>query len=38
MDGLILEQAKKLAKSIAGEVKIIEDLKGVLGSLMKSVL
>jgi putative transposase len=38
MDALILEKAEELAKSIAGEAKSIEDLNGVLKSLMKSAL
>ena len=38
MDALILEQAEELAKSIAGEAKTIEDLNGVLKTLMKSAL
>jgi len=38
MDANVLERAEELAKTIAGEAKTIEDLNGVLKTLMKSAL
>jgi transposase-like protein len=38
MDARILEQAEELAKSIAGQASTIEDLNGVMKTLMKSAI
>jgi transposase-like protein len=38
MDAIILEKAEELAKSIAGEARSIEELNGVMKTLMKSAL
>lgn len=38
MDAIIFEKAEELAKTIAGEAKTIEDLNGVLKTLMKSAI
>ncbi len=38
MDAMILERAEELASSIAGQATTIEDLNGVMMTLMKSAL
>lgn len=38
MDAILVEKAEELARAIAGEARTIEDLNGVLRSLMKSAL